>query len=89
MRKAKTESLKKEVEILIQTHERITDRKDAIIQRLEKTLEEVEEHDQLALATHLRNIDSLIALHDARIDALEGEFERDLKELHGEFDKER
>lgn len=84
-----TEELKADVQVLWQTHERMTDRKDAIIERLEKTLEEIEEQYQLALSSHMQNIDNLIDLHDSRVTALEKEFERDLKELEDEFNKER
>lgn len=39
MRLAKVESLRKDIEILSQSHEREVDRKDAIIQMLDKDLE--------------------------------------------------
>ena len=39
MRLAKVESLRKEIEILSQSHEREVDRKDAVIQMLDKDLE--------------------------------------------------
>ncbi|CAN0367954.1 unnamed protein product, partial [Scytosiphon promiscuus] len=40
MRLAKVESLRKDIEILSQNHERDVDRKDAIIQMLDRDLEE-------------------------------------------------
>jgi hypothetical protein len=43
MRLAKTESLKKDIEILSQNHERDVDRKDAILQMLDRDLEEAED----------------------------------------------
>ena len=75
MRLAKVESLRKEIEILSQNHERDVDRKDAIIQMLDRDLEEAEEQYQMALRAHLQNIDALIDLQDSRLLALENEFE--------------
>jgi hypothetical protein len=42
MRLAKVESLRKEIEIMSQNHERDVDRKDAVIQMLDRDLEEAE-----------------------------------------------
>ena len=43
-----------------QTFERVVDRKDAIVRSLAKDLEEAEEQYQVALRSHLQNIDDLI-----------------------------
>ena len=43
MRLVKVEELRKEIEIISQNHEREVDRKDAIIQMLDRDLEEAEE----------------------------------------------
>jgi hypothetical protein len=53
MRLAKVEDLRKEIEVLSQNHEREVDRKDAIIQMLDRDLEEAEEQHQMALRAHL------------------------------------
>ena len=71
MRLAKTESLKKDIEIISQNHERDVDRKDAILQMLDRDLEEAEDQYQMALRSNLVNIDQLIKLHDTRLYALE------------------
>mmetsp|Transcript_18533 Transcript_18533/g.43684 ORF Transcript_18533/g.43684 Transcript_18533/m.43684 type:complete len:535 (+) Transcript_18533:360-1964(+) len=89
MRLAKVESLRKDIEIISQTHERDVDRKDAIIQMLDRDLEEAEEQYQVALRSHLQNIDRLIDLQDSRLLALENEFEADLRILDAEFQAER
>lgn len=89
MRLAKVESLRKDIEILSQNHERDVDRKDAIIQMLDRDLEEAEEQFQMALRSHLQNVDRLIDLQDARLLALENEFEQDLGTLEDEFNAER
>jgi len=49
MRIAKVDELIKEVEILSQNHEREVDRKDAIIQMLDRDLEEADEQHQMVL----------------------------------------
>merc|ERR1719183_3446255 len=79
MRIAKVEELIKEVEILSQNHEREIDRKDAIIQMLDRDLEEADEQHQMALRSHLMNVDALIQLQRSRLLAMESHFERDLR----------
>ena len=71
MRIAKTESLKKDIEIISQNHERDVDRKDAILQMIDRDLEEAEDQYQMSLRSNLMNIDQLIKLHDTRLYALE------------------
>ncbi|GMI46333.1 hypothetical protein TrCOL_g9572 [Triparma columacea] len=89
MRINKVDSLRKEIEVLSQNHERDVDRKDAIIQMLDRDLEEAEDQFGMALRTHLQNMDKLIDLQDARLLGLEQEFEEELQTLENEFDKER
>uniref|UniRef100_A0A7S2RYX4 Dynein regulatory complex subunit 2 n=1 Tax=Mucochytrium quahogii TaxID=96639 RepID=A0A7S2RYX4_9STRA len=89
MRLAKVESLRKDIEVLSQNHERDVDRKDAIIQMLDRDLEEAEDQYQTALRSHLQNIDRLIDLQDSRLLALENEFESELAEIASEFNVER
>ncbi|OQS01995.1 hypothetical protein THRCLA_05598 [Thraustotheca clavata] len=89
MRLVKVEALRKEVEIKSQNHERDVDRKDAIIQMLDRDLEEAEEQYQMALRSHLLNVDQLIDLQDGRLLALENEFEKDLQILEKEFSIEK
>ena len=89
MRLAKVESLRKDIEVISQNHERDVDRKDAVVQMLDRDLEESEEQYQMALRSHLQNIDILIDLQDARLLALENNFEADLRTLEDEFNAER
>uniref|UniRef100_K3X0D8 Dynein regulatory complex subunit 2 n=1 Tax=Globisporangium ultimum (strain ATCC 200006 / CBS 805.95 / DAOM BR144) TaxID=431595 RepID=K3X0D8_GLOUD len=89
MRLVKVEALRKEVEIRSQNHERDVDRKDAIIQMLDRDLEEAEEQFQMALRSHLLNVDQLIDLQDERLLVLEKEFEHDLRHLEQEFTVEK
>ncbi len=88
MRLAKAESLKKDIEILSQNHERDVDRKDAILQMLDRDLEEAEDQYQMAMRTHLVNLDELIKLHDTRLYALERNFHGELKVMQSDFNKE-
>jgi len=85
MRLAKVESLRKGIEILSQNHERDVDRKDAIIQMVDRDLEEAEDQFQMALRSHLQNIDALIDLQDGRLLVSEQEFEGELETLEQEF----
>ena len=88
MRLAKSESLKKDIEILSQNHERDIDRKDAILQMLDRDLEEAEDQYQMALRLHLKNVDQLIQLHDNRLYALERNFQEELKQLQNDMKKD-
>lgn len=62
MREAKSKELKKDIEILSQTFERVVDRKDAVIKSLAKDLMEAEEQYSMALRSHLQNVDGLIGM---------------------------
>lgn len=89
MRIAKTDELKREIEIYSQNHEREVDAKDAILQMLDRDLEEAEEQYQTALRNHLIHVDKLLALQDARLQGLGEEFKRDLDIILEEFRTER
>jgi len=88
MRIAKVEELIKEVEILSQNHEREVDRKDAIIQMLDRDLEEADEQHQMALRSHLINVDELVNLQYQRLDNMEAQAEKDLLMIETEFKQE-
>lgn len=89
MRMAKVEELRREIEVLSQNHEREVDRKDAIVQMLDRDLEEAEEQYGMAVRAHMLVMDSLLDLQYQRMKALETEFAQDLKALEDEFDVER
>jgi predicted hydrolase (HD superfamily) len=72
-----------------QNHEREVDRKDAIIQMLDRDLEDSEEQYQMALRSHLLIVDALIDLQYTRVRALEQEFNANLQTLEDEFETER
>ncbi|CAB3996316.1 Hypothetical predicted protein [Paramuricea clavata] len=89
MRESKAQDLKKDIEILSQTFERIIDRKEAIIKSLVKDIEEAEEQYEMALRSHLQNQDHLIDLHQNRLQKLSEEFKKEQEIIKQEFDKER
>ncbi len=89
MRTQKVNDLKQELERIVQTHLRVSERKDSIISRLEATLEEMEEQYQLTLRSHLQNVDQVVSLHEERFDELSKELEDELRELDEEFQIER
>ena len=60
MREAKSKELKKDLEILNQTFERVVDRKESVVKSLGKDLMEAEEQYAMALRSHLQNVDNLI-----------------------------
>ena len=89
MRMVKVERLRKELEIFSQGHERDVDRKDAVIQMLDRNLEEAEDQYQVALRKHLQHVDKLIELQESRVLGLENEFRRELKTISEEFTSEK
>ncbi|KAL3856679.1 hypothetical protein ACJMK2_011406 [Sinanodonta woodiana] len=89
MREAKSRELKKDIEILSQTFERVVDRKDAVIKSLAKDLQEAEEQYAMALRSHVQNIDNLIDLHQQRLTTLHTEYQEELEIIKEEFDTER
>lgn len=79
MRMAKVEELRRDIEILSQNHEREVDRKDAIVQMLDRDLEEAEEQYNLAVRGHMMIMDRLLDLQFQRMKALEAQFDADLQ----------
>ena len=89
MRLAKVDELRREVQIISQNHEREVDRKDSIIQMLDRDLEDAEEQYQMAHRAHLMVMDSLLDLQHNRMRALECELDVQLGALEEEFENER
>lgn len=57
LRRTKVESLRRELEITSQNHERDVDRRDAIIQMLDRDVEEAEEQFQMTRRRHAHHVD--------------------------------
>jgi hypothetical protein len=69
-----TEELQRNVEVLLQTHERDYDRKDAVLQMLLGDLDEGEEEIRITARDHLSKVDTLVSLQDSRLLELEAAF---------------
>lgn len=89
LRKAKTDELQKEIEILSQTFERVLDRKNAIIKSLVQEIDEASRQEEMALQAHVQNVDHLIAFQENLLEELHAEFESKLDTLKTEFLDER
>ena len=89
LRLAKTEQLKKDIQIYQQNHDREIDAKEAMVQMYDRDLDEAEEQYQMALRNHLIHIDDLINLQQSRLRGLNEEFERDVTIIKNEYDRER
>eukprot|EP00397_Hematodinium_sp_SG-2012_P034838 GEMP01037405.1.p1 GENE.GEMP01037405.1~~GEMP01037405.1.p1 ORF type:complete len:504 (+),score=120.21 GEMP01037405.1:51-1514(+) len=85
MRSAKTKQLKKEVEIAAQNHERDVDRKDAILQMLDRDLDESEEQHQVAVRSHLCRIDEFLQIQSERLERMEQIYKEDVAALQEEL----
>ncbi|XP_019517787.1 PREDICTED: coiled-coil domain-containing protein 65 isoform X1 [Hipposideros armiger] len=89
LREVKTRELRKDIEILSQTFERVVDCKDSVIKSLAKDLSEAEEQYAHALRSHLHNVDQLLALQRWRLNLLEENYNMELETLTKEFETER
>ncbi|XP_054831290.1 dynein regulatory complex subunit 2 isoform X2 [Eublepharis macularius] len=89
LREVKARELRKDIEILSQTFERVVDCKDSVIKSLAKDLDEAEAQYTHALRSHLHNIDELLQLQCCRLGYLEEDYNAELEALQKEFDTER
>lgn len=85
LRRTKTSELEREIEVLSQTHEREVDRKDALIAMMFRDIATFDEQYKLALRTHQRHVDELIALQEKRVDMMDTEFRNMLRQLVTQF----
>ncbi|KAL4655541.1 coiled-coil domain-containing protein 65 [Arapaima gigas] len=89
LRKMRTEELRRDVDVLSQTFERVLDCKDSVIKCLMGDLEEAEQQSLRALHSNLQCMDQLLEVHRARLDSLEQQWNSELEELSKEFVSER
>jgi len=89
MREIKSSEVKKDIEILKQTFERVIDRKDAITKSLMKDLDEAEEQYQAAFKSHIQNLKKLGEFQGERLNNMEAEYDREMNDLGDEFEVER
>jgi hypothetical protein len=88
LRMAKTESLRNELELLAAQHERDCGHRDATLKMMFDDLLAAEEQYRVALHSHLRGMDRLIELEDARIMDLEAAFTTELGAATAAFNAE-
>lgn len=88
MRIAKIDEIRKLLELYMQNFEREIDSKDAILQMLDRDMEEAEDHYNIALNNHFIHIRQLTSLQDSRIKGLFQEFAKDVDEIDLEFTRE-
>lgn len=89
LRTAKSEELKKEIQILSQTFERMVDKKNAVIEALVNDLDQAESQQRLAARQHNQNLERFIDLHKLRLLVLQEEYTKDIDYLHDEFGAEK
>uniref|UniRef100_A0A8D2ISF1 Dynein regulatory complex subunit 2 n=1 Tax=Varanus komodoensis TaxID=61221 RepID=A0A8D2ISF1_VARKO len=89
LREVKARELRKDIEILSQTFERVVDCKDSVVKSLAKDLAEAEAQYTHALRSHLHNIDQLLELQRCRLGYLDEDYHTELQALQKEFDTER
>ncbi|XP_072265454.1 dynein regulatory complex subunit 2 [Pyxicephalus adspersus] len=89
LREVKAKELRKDIEILSQTFERVVDCKNNVIKSLMKDVEEADDQYTHALRSHLQNIDALLELQRERLDLLQEEYQQELNTVLKEFDTER
>eukprot|EP00049_Salpingoeca_infusionum_P005092 m.88080 g.88080 ORF g.88080 m.88080 type:complete len:540 (-) comp12853_c0_seq3:628-2247(-) len=89
MRQEKATELRREIDILIQSFERVLDRKEAVVKSCLKDMEEAEQQTQLATRSHVHNIDRLVAFQESVLSKLHDDFQSTLEEIRQEFMSER
>ncbi|VDL58522.1 unnamed protein product [Hymenolepis diminuta] len=89
LRKAKTEEIKKDIEILRSTFERINDRKDDVLQTLVLNLAQSEEQYMMALRGHLQSLDSFVDIQNERLEKMKHSFDTELSMMKREYEAEK
>ncbi|PAA70359.1 hypothetical protein BOX15_Mlig009197g3, partial [Macrostomum lignano] len=88
MREVKSKELKRDIEILSQTFERVVDRKESVLKSLVKDIEEADDQLSLAVRAHLQNVDRLIDIQNRRVSKLTSEYHAEKEIIREEFDSE-
>ncbi|KAJ1558798.1 Dynein regulatory complex subunit 2 [Nowakowskiella sp. JEL0078] len=85
----KSSQLRNQLSELQQIHERQLDRKNVLMQSLERDIAEAEEQYATAIQAHLINVDTLVDLQMERLSMMKDLFEGDKATLDFEFECER
>jgi len=89
LRQAKAAELRKEIEILKQTFDRVLDRKEDLAKAYVLDLTESEQQEQLAARSHMQQIDRLVDFQQELSAQLHAEFTQELDAIREEFLTER
>ncbi|KAG7283204.1 hypothetical protein CRUP_004946 [Coryphaenoides rupestris] len=89
LRQTRGTELRREIEIIRQTFERVLDRKDSVMKSLVGDLNEAEQQFGQALRSHLHCVDRLPALQTSRLTFFQQQWQNNLQELGAEFSTER
>eukprot|EP00727_Mastigamoeba_balamuthi_P011269 m51a1_g6765 hypothetical protein (529) ;mRNA; r:99994-101816 len=89
LRRAKLAELRSDVDVLSQTFDHEIDRKDAYISQLERDLDDMEEQYQMALRTHIANLERLEEIHEVAQKGRERTFHDAVDHLRAEYGGER
>ncbi|KAK9795901.1 hypothetical protein WJX73_004715 [Symbiochloris irregularis] len=88
MRDAKSEDLKKDIQTLMETHERLTERKAALLQSLAAELASEEELHAKVVSSHGGMLSRLIEGQRAKAQAKMDHFLSDMQEIEGAYTRE-
>ncbi|EGR31088.1 hypothetical protein IMG5_118130 [Ichthyophthirius multifiliis] len=86
---SKTEELRYQINIYALNIQRELDSKDALIQLLDRNIDENEDLYQVTVKNQLLHLESLLELQNQRLKGLTEEFQRDIQILEDEFEIER
>lgn len=89
MRMTSVDQLRAQIEIYSQSHERDVDRKDAVIQMLDRDLEDAEEQYEMAVRGHMRIVQKLLDLQYQKLKTHQEDFEASLGAIESECEAER
>ncbi|BFZ04319.1 hypothetical protein BsWGS_07358 [Bradybaena similaris] len=89
MQSEKGKELKKDIELLSQTFERVIDTKDAVIRAMANEMMEADEMYAMAVRSHLQVMDYLLDVQKERLDMTTREYCEQLEMICEEFDLER
>ncbi|KAJ8358699.1 hypothetical protein SKAU_G00152240 [Synaphobranchus kaupii] len=84
-RQTRAQELRRDIEVLSQTFERVLDRKESVIKCLLGDLTESKQQSDLALRSYLQNVDLILDLQNNRLAFHNQDFNTKLDELKAEF----
>lgn len=89
LREAKSDEMRRDLQILKSTFERVKDRKNQILKTLDTELAQSEEQYMMALRDHLRNLDLFVEVQNQRLERMKNSFDEELAMMRREYDAEK